>query len=780
MTTTPPPDLHNYRPMRPDQPGRRPPPPGRQPSRRKRRRRPPPQKRRGSALGSIVFWFAAIFVLLAGATTAAVFVLSPADLVRTELIRQVKANTGRTLTIAGRPSLTFYPSIGVSLPNVTLSPPPGMSGDAMIRSDRVHVSVALMPLLSRRAIVEKVTLIKPVIDLRVDRNGRRNWDFAWNTRPTRVAGLPSSLATTLSDAALPAAITKTSARPAQNGEGLAMLDNLELRSIRVSNGIVQYQDARSGTAEVVSNVDVRIKGRRIADPITMDGNLSWNQKRIDIHLRLKTLRKLLHGEAANASLKIKSAPLDAEFNGAVDLQPALNVRGPVKMDAKSLKNLARWLGTNMPNAKPLGGLTVRGNLSATPTTVTLGGAKLALGKTTATGSIGARLSDPRPKISANLGISQLDIDKLSRLLSGIKPYPRRKPKIHARSDNDAKPKSIEEILRGTKIDNGGAGRFSTQVRGYKKSAGWSRQKFDTSAMLAVDADARVKIDGLRVGGMSIGQTSARATLTNGAARVDIKKIALYGGNGRGVITAKRERKGISVGANLSLSGVTARPLLKDAAEIDNLDGNGQLTARIAGLGHSQQKLMSSLAGTAKVVFTDGAIIGWNIPQMMRGLQRGRLSDFQKEGTSKTDFSELSANFQISRGVANTQDLRMSSPLLRMTGSGNTDLGRRNIDMILRPKLVASLEGQEKSKKKRELRGFEVPVRVTGPWDRPKIKPDVAGLLNNRETVNQVVDNAKKLSERFKGKKANEIVKDLIGDQNKSGTGALLNKLFKKN
>jgi len=123
---------------------------------------------------------------------------------------------------------------------------------------------------------------------------------------------------------------------------------------------------------------------------------------------------------------------------------------------------------------------------------------------------------------------------------------------------------------------------------------------------------------------------------------------------------------------------------------------------------------------------------------------------------------------------------MNSPLLRLSGSGNTDLGRRQLDMILRPKLVASLAGQGGQA---NLGGIEVPVRINGPWDKPKITPDLAGALSNRNTVNNVVKGVKKLREQFKGKDAGEIVRGLLGDKDNNGdaakaAGALLKNLFK--
>ena len=680
MTTGSPHDLANYRPAPPaGPPPRRPPPAGKRKVRRKRRGAPPPRKRRG-VFAAVALWMLAGLVVITGGLAGAIYYYSPAELVRAELVRQVQASTGRTLAIRGTPSLTFYPSLGVSLPDVALSPPPGMTGAPTLRAEQLRVSVAVAPLLSQTVVIEEVGLVKPVIDLRVDRSGRQSWSFAAVTGNRKVAALPSAIGSygrhTATDAGpVPAAFF--AAQPG-NGNGLELLDSLELKSVRITDGYIQYLDERNGEGEVLSGVDVRLNGRRIADPMTIGGGFVWNRQRVQLDARLETLRQLLSNQPAKSRISLKGKPVNAVFDGNITLGKTLKVAGQTKLDSASAQLLARWLGTDLPNAKPLGGVSIAGTLDATDSVVALNGATIKLGDTRATGAVSARLTGARPLVRANLKVAELDIDRLTAYFDGSKPVGRTKPKALAagpQTPGAAQPRSIEDLLRGTATEGAGAGRFSPQVRGYTRSRGWDKKPIETSALKALDADARLLIAGLRVAGLAIGQTSLRATLNGGSARADIDDIALYGGRGRGVITARQSGKGLKVGLNISVSDVSAQPLLKDAAEIDMIAGRGRLTAALGSTGVSQQTLMSNLAGKAGFTFTDGAIIGWNIPQIMRGMQTWPvLQTLHEESRQrKTDFSELSANFKISRGIANTQDLRMSSPLLRMAGSRATQI-----------------------------------------------------------------------------------------------------------
>lgn len=184
--------------------------------------------------------------------------------------------------------------------------------------------------------------------------------------------------------------------------------------------------------------------------------------------------------------------------------------------------------------------------------------------------------------------------------------------------------------------------------------------------------------------------------------------------------------------------------------------------------------MDSLAGKADVTFNNGAIVGWNLAQIIRGLKQGQLAGFERIESAKTDFSELSSTWVIAAGVAQNQDLKLSSPLLRVTGAGRVELGARQIDYQLKPKLVASLDGQGAAQ---GGAGLEIPLKVRGPWDKPEIVPEIGGILKDPE---KAVGAIKEIGKQFKGKNANEIVDKVLSDNPNAAKKAndLLNKWLK--
>jgi AsmA protein len=102
---------------------------------------------------------------------------------------------------------------------------------------------------------------------------------------------------------------------------------------------------------------------------------------------------------------------------------------------------------------------------------------------------------------------------------------------------------------------------------------------------------------------------------------------------------------------------------------------------------------------------------------------------QAQGGAKTDFTELTASFAIKNGVAHNEDLQMKSPLLRLTGRGDIDVGESTIDYTAKASVVATATGQG-GKSLADVAGVTVPVRATGPLASMKYSVDVASLATD--------------------------------------------------
>ena len=143
---------------------------------------------------------------------------------------------------------------------------------------------------------------------------------------------------------------------------------------------------------------------------------------------------------------------------------------------------------------------------------------------------------------------------------------------------------------------------------------------------------------------------------------------------------------------LSLANVDAYPFLNDAVEFQSIEGKAAIDVDLTASGDSRPAMISSLNGTTKLAFADGALRGLNVAKMLRNLTTGILTGWQYNEEAKTVFSALGASFTLANGQAQTDDLRLSGPLVSMGGAGTVDLPAETLKFRVNPLMLASVEG----------------------------------------------------------------------------------------
>jgi AsmA protein len=148
------------------------------------------------------------------------------------------------------------------------------------------------------------------------------------------------------------------------------------------------------------------------------------------------------------------------------------------------------------------------------------------------------------------------------------------------------------------------------------------------------------------------------------------------------------------------------------------------------VGVTPDALKRALGGTAKLALKDGAVKGVDIPGAIRTAQSmlgsKRALEQQAQGGRQTDFTELTGSFVIKNGVAHNDDLQGKSPLLRLGGVGDIDIGAGAMDYTVKASVVATSTGQG-GKDLARVAGVTVPVQITGPFDNLKYTVDVGAL-----------------------------------------------------
>jgi AsmA protein len=250
----------------------------------------------------------------------------------------------------------------------------------------------------------------------------------------------------------------------------------------------------------------------------------------------------------------------------------------------------------------------------------------------------------------------------------------------------------------------------------------SEHAIDLSALRELNAAGSLRIGSLEID--NIKASNLRIDLRAADGRIEAHSVSanLYGGSVSGSASATATAAPDFV-LHHNLVGVRLGPLLKDAFDKQPIEGRGNVRLDVTARGASLAQIGKSLHGTARVELHDGALHGINVARAVREAKARigaiRHGDGPETGAAsldeKTDFTELAASFVMADGIARNDDLAITSPLLRISGSGSIDLANERLDYLAKATVVSTLQGQD-GKELQALKGVTIPVRLSGPFD----------------------------------------------------------------
>jgi AsmA protein len=620
---------------------------------------------------------------------------APTGLVRDRLVQEVKAQTGRDLVVSGPVSLVMFPRIAVSLSNVALSAPPGMTSAPTARIDRLDAEIGLFSLLSGGS-VRRLVLTRPAFELHVDAQGRRSWDIpaAGQPAPRTASGAPARSS------------SQPTASAAQLEQSLAGLFPI---SVRIVDGNARYVDEPAGVRQTVKSLNFEADVGDASGPLVAKGSLDLNGERLAFEVTVTPVRAVLLEQKARTTLKLGGRPVGVAFDGVVDFGAGLaGLEGPFSLRSTSLPGLASWLGGDRAViGDDSGGVNLSGALSSARGTLSVS----RLNGTVTGGSLEGTLSvdtkGVRPLLTGNLQLSELDLGRIL-IGTGSAAAPAPPPAAPAPAPAKRLSDTAVPVQAPAPPPQAGAG-----------SAGWSDERLDFALLALADADLTVSAGRLVHKDLKTGPSRVALKLKDKVADVTLEDIELYGGRGRGRLNLNNSAETPTVGVSLVLEGISALPLLKDAMGFEWLEGRTNITLAVAGRGASERQIVETLTGKMDIAAANGSVNGFDVGKALRGLEQGRVPDLATSPTEKTPFSEFAASYTIASGIAQNKDLRLVSPSVRVSGSGNINLAARTVDYTVSPKIQGGGGGGGAGGRPAiSLAGVEVPIRIEGPWEKP--------------------------------------------------------------
>jgi AsmA protein len=705
------------------------------------------------------------------------------------IIDAVREKTERTLKLEGDIRVSFFPSLGMAVSGLSLSEPE--SDKLFVEARGVHVSLKLIPLLSRRVEVDEVSLKGVTVSVVRSREGKLNFeDLAGAGAAQPVAGQP---APGPSEGAAPA---KPDGTPEKE-------ITIHIEGVSVEDGTIDYTDEAEGQRFSISRVNIRTGP--IADGVRSHIGLAFalkaNEPPLDLAVDLKTgflaeagskqisltdfdlglkggamgitdLDAMVKGtmEARSAASEVSLSKLNVTAKGRqkeggfhmkLDIPRLILAGDKVEGDQVSLDALMQRAGEKVEARVKIPGIDgSRKSFSTAPIEVAL---ELEGDGRMLKSNLGSRISGnieagtyelPRFTVALNLSDPSMPGSPVQAKIEGAARLDLARQTAEMDFSTQLDESRIEGRVGLVRFDSPAytfdvrvdqldvdrymakapapkAGESTRQGRADEKSGGaGSSRPIDLSGLKGITVDGKFQAGQLKASNIRTTQVLADVKVANGRLDVNPLSASLYGGSLSGSLSAQ-SASAPSFSVKQRLSGVEMGPLLRDAASNDRLEGRGNISVDLTTQGDTEVALKNGLNGSASLLITDGSVRGIDLAGMLRDA-KNRLRELKGQRTVSENKSEKTAFSELKASFSIRNGVAHNNDLMVKSPLLRVT-GEGTIDIgndRIDYLLKPTVVGTSKGRGGHELAdlsGVTIPVRIQGPRSDPKYTIDTSGL-----------------------------------------------------
>jgi AsmA protein len=699
-----------------------------------------------------------LVVLLVLAIVLVLLLVDPNDY-KDEIARAVQDATGRELVFQGDISLSFFPWLGAEVDGVALKNAQGFEHEYMAQVDQAGVSVKVLPLLGREVVMDTLILKGVTAHLEKNADGATNWDDLADQEAGAGQQKPEQ-----------------PAEPQQPSDGRAIA-GLAFGGLDVSDVTVTWDDRQAGQHLRVENLSLETGAVALGEffPVSLAFDFAAKEPQMDARVTLDAQASLdpdakryavkgltltltaegptlprgqaevqLTAEAeadlGEQTLLVSSWGLDTlglELSGDARVRKLLDdpqYAGTLSLAEFSPRSLLQRLQVEPPEtADPdvLQALSLDLRYQGGTDQAALDELRLALDETTVTGQAEVRrFADPYAFYTFALTVDAMDVDRY---------LPPKAEQEEAAAEEPAQEQGGQQAGFGLPLD----------------------------VLRALGVAGTLDVGSLKASGVRMRNLHLALDAKDGVITLDPISAELYEGSFTNTTTLDARTDRPTVTTSKKVSGVKVGDLLQDATGDAPITGTANIQSALTCVLLDEQTAKETLNGDVDFTFKDGALKGVNVAKMIRDAKATLTGG--SAGASEvqeTDFTALTGTAIISDGLVKNNDLSMQSPLLRLNGQGTADLPTEQIDYRAVVAVAATLKGQGGAGLE-ELKDMPIPIRITGTFGDPKIRPDMEALAEGLG-----LSKAKEAAQEA-AKEAMEGAKQDLGKQLQEGLGKAL-------
>jgi len=467
--------------------------------------------------------------------------------------------------------------------------------------------------------------------------------------------------------------------------------------IGINDGTIVVRDTEKGYIERLDNVEFQIAWPSISRSFGANGHLVWHGEPVEASLTLTDFLAALSGQRSGVKVRLAGAPLKLAFDGAASAQPALKLEGTLGVDAPSLRDAMRWTGKSKVPFGGFGRFALRAQSTIGGGVISLANVNVELDGNTAEGVLTLSAGDHR-MVQGTLAADALD---LTPYVTGMR-------------------------LLATNDSN------------------WDQLPIALDGLADMNLDLRLSAASIKIANAQLGRTAVAANMRDGKLDVTIGESQAFGGVVKGAVGVAIANGGVEAMTHVQFVDVDLESCLGQVFGIQKVAGRGNLMLDIDGAGYSVLAMTNTLNGTASLTAHNGALVGLNVEQLLRRLERRPLSGNGDFRSGRTPFDQLVLNLAIDHGVVAVQDMHIDGPAVRLEVGGQASVPMRDLDLKGTATLISSATTTE----------FELPFVVQGRWDDPIMLPDPQSLIRHSGAAAPLLD-------AVKGRTAGEAVRSVI-------------------
>lgn len=591
----------------------------------------------------------AALVALATMLLAALPWIASTQIVRDRIAYELSLWSGYRVSLGAAPALDVWPGFRATLEDVAFHEWNGEDKPPVLEADRLEVSLSPLAALRGEVVLSGMSMFRPL--LRLSTSGS-------------TLDPPASPGGGRMMRAVETARKIVADNPASPDAGA--LPGVEF-------GTVEFFDGRIAAAdgEIVTGLRGRIVWPSLNRTARLVANGVWRGENVAVELSAALPLMLLAGGGSGINATLKSALVEASFEGTANLSGDGYVDGLAKISSPSIRRTLEWSGARIAPGAAIGAMSVSSHLQGNARRLQLDQTVLTLGVSTGRGVLDLSLADPVPAISGTLAFDRFD---LHSFLAAFTP-------------------AISGI-------------------------GSIHDPISTAFSEQLSLDLRLSAAAASFGAVTLTDLAASTQIKGNLASFDISDATAFGGEVQAGLRIDGAGRQKTVEARLLASDVDALALAKAADAKRFLpQGRANISVMLKGTGDDWDSAMARAEGSVTASLGQGALAGFDLARFRTLWSDGGFFPLSEVAGNALPLRGFDFKAKISGGVARIEkaDIQLEQQMTVSVAGVVHYVGE-----------ALALSGYFAPQEQDGSRGApQMPFFIGGSWDAPFVAPAVA-------------------------------------------------------